>query len=284
MEPLHKKLLIGAGAIILLGIVVAFSYTKQGTTTPQDVAIEPPVATSTATTTASEVPPAKKPITKKPVTSAKETGGVISGIALGAHWEAQGITVTPKSIVSDYRCPLNVQCIQAGKVHVNVTLSNGTKELTRVFYSGESFTFDMVSITLVAVNPQRLTTAAIAPGDYRFVFAAQKLEAKYSMSSASDIRATFPFPGAIVKKQAQITGEAKREWFNEGAFPIFVLDKYGNNIAAASAQATKEWRVNGFVPFSANLILNTPYTGPASIVLRHGTNADTLLSIPVTIE
>ena len=78
--------------------------------------------------------------------------------------------ITPLAIVEDSRCPVNVQCIQAGTVRMRVRLDTGMGTTEYVFKLNEQMTTETQTITLVAVTPEKNTTTSINPEDYRFVF------------------------------------------------------------------------------------------------------------------
>ncbi len=82
-----------------------------------------------------------------------------------------------------------------------------------------------------------------------------------------NVKVFEPLPGSTVSRTFTIKGEARGTWYFEASFPINVLDKDGNVLWAAPAQAEGDWMTTEFVPFSA-LITIENYSGPATLVLK----------------
>ena len=81
-----------------------------------------------------------------------------------------GPTVTPLKLVEDSRCPQGVQCVWAGRVVVNATISTPTMKLNRDLTLGEPVPVADGTLTLTEVRPARGKDTALAPADYRFGF------------------------------------------------------------------------------------------------------------------
>lgn len=94
-------------------------------------------------------------------------GGTVTGL---------NISVTPKQVVSDSRCPRNVQCIWAGTVEVRAVLASQTGHGEHVLTLGKPQTFGDYSVTLVAVTPAVKTAGVEIPvSSYRLTFEIKKL-------------------------------------------------------------------------------------------------------------
>lgn len=111
----------------------------------------------------------------------------------------------------------------------------------------------------------------------------------YSNASGNDIAVQTPFPGAVVGKAFSVIGEARGTWFFEASFPIELLDKDGNSLAIAVAQAQGEWMTENFVPFRAEIQAPESYIGPATLILRKDnptglSEYDASVSFPITVE
>ena len=78
---------------------------------------------------------------------------------------------------------------------------------------------------------------------------------------------TSPKAGATVGKTFDVSGEAPGPWYFEAAFPIQVRDPSGNVLGRIAANAQGDWMVAGPVVFKAQLHLDTPYAGPATLIL-----------------
>jgi hypothetical protein len=81
-----------------------------------------------------------------------------------------GISITPLSVVSDSRCAVDVQCIQAGTVIVDVRFQFGGSEVRDRMPLGEERSIFGRTITLSAVSPAKHSKTAIDDSAYRFTF------------------------------------------------------------------------------------------------------------------
>jgi hypothetical protein len=82
----------------------------------------------------------------------------------------RGITITPRTLLEDSRCPVGVECIQAGTVRLKVELTNEVRNDTLIFSLGETITTEVGGITLVEVEPDPVATDAVDPSTYTFLF------------------------------------------------------------------------------------------------------------------
>ncbi|MDO8624159.1 MAG: hypothetical protein Q7R54_02275 [bacterium] len=99
---------------------------------------------------------------------------VETSVALGEKVVVNDVTINVLELLEDSRCPVDVQCIQAGTVRVlvNVNAFDGDYTLTL----GEPQTVEVATITLTAVSPAvKYSTVTVEPSDYRFTFTVQKL-------------------------------------------------------------------------------------------------------------
>lgn len=79
--------------------------------------------------------------------------------------------ITLNSFVQDSRCPIDVQCIQAGAVNVNVTFMSGPHSETKNMPSDEvPQQFDEYHISIVKVAPSRESHRVIDPSAYFITF------------------------------------------------------------------------------------------------------------------
>jgi len=79
-----------------------------------------------------------------------------------------GLNIRPISLVEDSRCPIDVQCVWAGRVRILAEL--GPDELQREMTLGEPATIGEGRLTLVAVQPAKAAGASTDPRAYRFTF------------------------------------------------------------------------------------------------------------------
>lgn len=96
---------------------------------------------------------------------------------IGEKILSYGVYITPLEVVSDSRCPIDVQCISAGdlklkaKVFMN-SISQDEKEV--IFTLGIPFDIQDATITLIDVYPSTRTNKTISPEEYTFTFQVKK--------------------------------------------------------------------------------------------------------------
>jgi hypothetical protein len=80
------------------------------------------------------------------------------------------------------------------------------------------------------------------------------------------IAVTLPQEGTIVTPPAGIEGQAQGNWFNEGVFPIEILDGNGTILGQGTALALGNWMTTDTVPFAANVPFKTPHYATGTIL------------------
>ncbi len=78
--------------------------------------------------------------------------------------------VFPGDIVEESRCPLDVQCIQAGTVRVRLSISIKNVITTDVVTLGKPLQVGTHTVTLTDVTPLKKAGETILPSSYRFTF------------------------------------------------------------------------------------------------------------------
>jgi hypothetical protein len=222
------------------------------------------------------------------VVSVSDKNGLVE-VGLGQTASSLGVTITPLEVLEDSRCPIDVMCIQAGRVRLRVSLTSGLGRADQVFIIGEPIATKAEEIALIEVKPAKVSTIPIKDSDYRFTFKIQKSGMTYRNASADLVRVSLPTPGAVTGKEFKVVGEARGTWFFEASFPIEVLAKNGATLVTVVAQAQSDWMTTDFVPFSADIAVPATYIGPATIVLHKDnpsgeTAFDASASFPITIE
>jgi hypothetical protein len=102
-------------------------------------------------------------------TGSTSTPKPTTGIAIGDSQKINDTTITVLNLVSDSRCPTDVQCVWAGTVSVRVAIDALSRDFT--FTLGEPQTVGNATITLTEVKPgQKNSNQTIASKDYRFTF------------------------------------------------------------------------------------------------------------------
>jgi hypothetical protein len=89
---------------------------------------------------------------------------------LGTTVQLGSTTLTPLTVEEDSRCPMDVQCIQAGTVRVQVRVHVASQNRVTSVGSGTPVQLATGWLHLAAVCPPRLTTTRISPSDYVLTF------------------------------------------------------------------------------------------------------------------
>lgn len=99
--------------------------------------------------------------------------GLAAAVGLGQRAAfGGGLAVTPLRIEEDSRCPLGVQCIQAGTVRLAVRIEEGAAARDAVLTLKQPLRLAGGSwLTLAAICPYPRQPGAIRPESYRFSFA-----------------------------------------------------------------------------------------------------------------
>lgn len=104
------------------------------------------------------------------------------------------------------------------------------------------------------------------------------------------ISITSPKPGSIISQRVTIVGKAKGSWFNEGRFPVFVLDEEDKEVGSGSAIAQVDiFSSEEYIPFAATISLDPDKSSPGSIKFVQDspsglTGNEFTYQIPVFIE
>ncbi|MFA6502757.1 MAG: hypothetical protein WCT45_00680 [Candidatus Paceibacterota bacterium] len=109
-----------------------------------------------------------------PTDGVQETGPLTLEARIGQEVRGLGVRLTPLAVLADSRCPVDVQCIQAGTVRVRARLISGLGEADQGFTLGQPVTTETEVVTLIAVLPQPKAGVAIQESEYRFEFTIAK--------------------------------------------------------------------------------------------------------------
>lgn len=104
---------------------------------------------------------------------AASTSATVSA-RIGQAVSALDVALTPEALLEDSRCPVDVQCIQAGTVRMRAELRSGLGTAKQVFILNQPITTEVEIVTLVAVSPEPHSGQTIAAGDYIFTFEIKK--------------------------------------------------------------------------------------------------------------
>ncbi len=87
---------------------------------------------------------------------------------VGDRVDIANLTVTLNKVLQDSRCPIDVVCIQAGSVTVEVVLTNSTRRETITLSTDATpHLFDGYYISILSVTPSPMSKKEIKPSDYR---------------------------------------------------------------------------------------------------------------------
>ncbi len=109
-----------------------------------------------------------------PVSTSTPKNAVTIETKLNAQVIPLAEKITVLSIVEDSRCPIDVQCIQAGTVKVTIKIESGMGIATETIALGRTITTETEAITFVSVRPERESKKTISNTDYRFIFRVSK--------------------------------------------------------------------------------------------------------------
>lgn len=107
--------------------------------------------------------------------SSEESNPEAATLKVGESAYINGVRVTLVEIVSDSRCPADVQCIWEGELKVSVGLKSDTDsddvELSSI---AAPYAFDSFKVSIAGVLPAAHSGSAIQPGEYRITFKVEK--------------------------------------------------------------------------------------------------------------
>ena len=103
-----------------------------------------------------------------------DTKSATVNTSLGQKVTGLNVSVTPRAIVSDSRCPSDVVCVWAGTVSVRVIVAGDVANGEHVFTMNEPITFGAYTVTLTTVSPYPKSGEKIVDSAYRFVFEIKK--------------------------------------------------------------------------------------------------------------
>ncbi|OGG60756.1 hypothetical protein A2765_01420 [Candidatus Kaiserbacteria bacterium RIFCSPHIGHO2_01_FULL_56_24] len=175
-----QKTLVGIGVVVAMGVVTWLVLFKgkaeapavvspgNGTTQPQACSQEAKICPD-GSAVGRVGPDCEFAACPSPVATS-----ITLTASLGQKVSALGVSITPLEIVSDSRCPKDVQCIWAGTVEVKAKIESGLGASTMTLKLGEPVTTEAETITLTDVTPAKTAGETIPSSSYRFVFEVKK--------------------------------------------------------------------------------------------------------------
>ncbi len=105
------------------------------------------------------------------IEESKDSDVTVGNVKIGETKFINGVKITLNSVPGDYRCPIDVQCIEAGAITANVTLQSDTDKETRNIASDEvPASFDSFKISIVGVEPPVYAGKVVDPNSYMVTF------------------------------------------------------------------------------------------------------------------
>lgn len=84
-----------------------------------------------------------------------------------AVFAEQNLEVQFVRVIEDSRCPHDVTCVWAGEVRVQLAVRSAAGDAQLEVIAGQSAAYDAYSVSLLAVQPERATSAPIPASEYR---------------------------------------------------------------------------------------------------------------------
>ena len=95
----------------------------------------------------------------------------LGNVGVGQTVFINGVKITLNKVVQDSRCPIDVKCIEAGAININVTLQSNTDKETRNMSSDEApIAFDSYKISIEKINPPRVSKFEPLSASYVITF------------------------------------------------------------------------------------------------------------------
>lgn len=92
-------------------------------------------------------------------------------VGVGQTGRVGGLDITFNKFIQDSRCPIDVECIEAGAVNINVTLASGPHIETKNMPSDEvPYSFNEYQVSIANILPPRHSKEEIKPSDYKITF------------------------------------------------------------------------------------------------------------------
>ena len=88
---------------------------------------------------------------------------------LGEALQVGKLIAEPRSVEEDSRCPIDVQCIQAGRVVVNTRLNGDGWTETVPLVLNQPYATHGTTVTLISVRPDKYSDRNTPRAEYRFI-------------------------------------------------------------------------------------------------------------------
>lgn len=91
-------------------------------------------------------------------------------VGIGQTTQAGPLTIRTNALVEDGRCPMNARCVWAGRVVIDVMLTQAGRTTQTNLILGEPQALESGSVILDSVEPGKMAGAEQPPLDYRLHF------------------------------------------------------------------------------------------------------------------
>lgn len=171
---MDKKDFIFPGVILGIVIIVGLGLLLTHGSTPPLIsnnaaATSTPDAMATTTPDTGSTTPVT-PVHSSPAPTAYYPYGTITLALDQPAVFKDGLSIRPVTVTEDSRCPMGVQCIQAGTVKLSLRVNTGNGPKIETIQLGQSVTVGTDTITLDSVSPSHPKSNTILPSSYRFTF------------------------------------------------------------------------------------------------------------------
>ena len=173
---MNKKILTLIVIILALGLMGGVFAKYKNQPTPEEVIVVPEDDENYACTMDAKMCPDGSYVGRtgkdchfEECPEASATSATIT-TSLGQEKTALNVTLLPKEIVSDSRCPIDVTCIWAGTIEVKTTMSTKVAHGEHILKLGEPKTFGDYEITLTEVTPSPNTRVENPDAVYKFTY------------------------------------------------------------------------------------------------------------------
>jgi hypothetical protein len=99
-----------------------------------------------------------------PADDVRRTGRIGQTVRLGL------VTIQPLQVMEDSRCPVNVQCVQPGRLRLRAEIRSPSGARERMLTMGESHQVAGGTLTFQDARPRRTENGMIRPEAYAFRF------------------------------------------------------------------------------------------------------------------
>ncbi len=117
----------------------------------------------------------KTPTVKTSTTTPDIHKGVNVTMSVGDNRKIDDLSITFNRFVQDSRCPVDVQCIQAGSAVVAITLKTAQKiEVKNLSSADTNYMFEGYEVKIISVQPEAMSKRGILESEYKITFHIEK--------------------------------------------------------------------------------------------------------------